>query len=69
MLAPISGVAEVKTMTQEGPMSSFQLICDTNEDPRRGVYEKIKTTDWALLDFHQETKTLEHIFRELTKEN
>jgi hypothetical protein len=33
------------------------------------VYRKIKHTDWTLLEFHQETKTLENIFRELTREN
>lgn len=69
MLSPIAGVAEVKTTTEDGPITSFQLICDANEDPRKSVYGKIKATNWALLEFHQETKTLEHIFRELTKEN
>ena len=69
MLSAVNGVAEVKTVAEEGPVTSFQLICDANVDPRQSVYTKIKATDWALLDFHQETKTLEHIFRELTKEN
>ena len=69
VLSAINGVAEVKTIAEEGPVSSFQLVCDANEDPRKNVYAEIKATDWALLDFHQETKTLEHVFRELTKEN
>ncbi|MCD6184292.1 MAG: ABC transporter ATP-binding protein, partial [Deltaproteobacteria bacterium] len=30
------------------------------------IYKKIKATDWILLEFSQDTKTLEKIFRELT---
>jgi ABC-2 type transport system ATP-binding protein len=40
-----------------------------NNDPRADLYQAIKATDWVLMDFHQETKTLESIFRELTREN
>ncbi len=32
------------------------------------MYKKIKQQDWILLEFYQETKTLEKIFRELTME-
>ena len=38
-------------------------------DPRAEIYGRIRRTDWVLLDFHQETQTLEDIFRELTKES
>lgn len=48
---------------------SFKLICRTDEDLRSVVYDKIKSTDWVLLEFHQEIRSLEHIFRELTREN
>ena len=38
-------------------------------DIRPQLYALIKSTDWVLLDFHQESQTLENIFRQLTKEN
>ena len=38
-------------------------------DIRPQVYALIKSTDWVLLDFRQESQTLENIFRQLTKEN
>jgi ABC-2 type transport system ATP-binding protein len=48
---------------------SFQLTCNGKNDHRADVYQAIKETDWVLLEFRQESKTLETIFRELTKEN
>jgi hypothetical protein len=33
------------------------------------IYQKIKQTDWVVLEFHQKTQTLETIFRELTMES
>jgi ABC-2 type transport system ATP-binding protein len=38
------------------------------EDIRPQIYRLVKSTDWVLLDFHQESQTLETIFRQLTKE-
>ncbi|MCK7466950.1 MAG: ABC transporter ATP-binding protein [Desulfosudis oleivorans] len=38
-------------------------------DPRPEIYRRIRQTSWVLLDFHQETQTLEDVFRELTKES
>lgn len=45
------------------------LTCHGADDPRPAVYAAIKTTDWILVEFMQQTKKLETIFRELTKEN
>jgi hypothetical protein len=47
----------------------LRLVCLSSADPRAAVYQRIKQTDWTLLEFHQETESLEAIFRELTKEN
>jgi ABC-2 type transport system ATP-binding protein len=38
-------------------------------DPRPAVYAAVKATDWVMVEFVQQTKNLETIFRELTKEN
>ncbi len=46
-----------------------RLTCPASSDLRGEIYRKIKQTDWTLLEFHQETQSLENIFRQLTKEN
>ncbi|MBW2620269.1 MAG: ABC transporter ATP-binding protein, partial [Deltaproteobacteria bacterium] len=51
-----------------GPLS-VQVACKSASDLRETVYQEIKQTDWVLIEFHQETKTLETIFRELTEED
>ncbi|MDX9788831.1 MAG: ATP-binding cassette domain-containing protein [Desulfobacterales bacterium] len=47
----------------------LQITCRSDVDHRGAIYQAIKETDWVLLEFRQEAKTLETIFRELTKEN
>ena len=69
-LSGIDGVAEIKIMnkTPSGPLS-VKVACKSASDLRERVYHAIKQTDWVLIEFHQETKTLETIFRELTEED
>jgi ABC-2 type transport system ATP-binding protein len=57
----------VHTKTKDGLMD-FYLSCRSEKDLRSPIYSIIKENDWPLLDFHKETRTLENIFRELTKE-
>jgi len=45
------------------------VTCQPSVDVREDIYRKIKETDWVLVELHQETQTLEHIFRDLTREN
>ncbi|MBN2232740.1 MAG: ATP-binding cassette domain-containing protein [Deltaproteobacteria bacterium] len=52
-------VAELRLRLQSGG--------DT--DIRPAVYAAIKDTDWVLVEMVRETRTLESIFRELTREN
>ena len=70
-LEAVDGVESVRQVP--GDDSSQQLdidvICHDQGDPRKGLYAAIKATDWVLMDFYRETKTLETIFRELTREN
>ena len=47
----------------------MELSCTADADLRASIYHTIKETDWVLLEFYQETQTLENIFRELTREN
>lgn len=67
-LEAIAGIINIKPY-DEGETLDVKLTCQSSADIRGDIYRKIKQTDWVLLELHQETKTLEKIFRELTKEN
>jgi len=69
-LRAIDGVVGIEKINEKpnGPLS-VQVACKSASDLRESVYHAIKQTDWVLIEFHQETKTLETIFRELTEED
>jgi len=68
-LSPIAGVAAVgKGESGDGTLA-VNVTCKTGEDIRPQIYSAIKKQDWQLLEFHQQFRSLENIFRELTKEN
>ena len=58
-----------KTESKESGVVSFEIKTLNNMDLRKEIYLKIKATDWIITEFFMESKTLEKIFRELTKEN
>ncbi len=63
-------VAAVSVVTPAaGGLVELAVTCSGNTDPREPVYQAIKQTDWLLMEFRQEAKSLETIFRELTREN
>jgi ABC-2 type transport system ATP-binding protein len=68
-LTAIKGLDKVTCISEDDGMLEIRLSCSSTTDLRPEVYRKVKETDWVLLDFHQETQSLENIFRELTKEN
>jgi len=68
-LHDIEGISSVVQIGQEQNIVHVRLTCESSADLRGEIYQKIKQTDWILLEFHQEAKSLENIFRELTKEN
>jgi ABC-2 type transport system ATP-binding protein len=69
-LESVRGVRKVQPMPAESPNHlKIGVTCQELSDPRADLYAAIKATDWVLIDFHQEAKTLETIFRELTREN
>jgi ABC-2 type transport system ATP-binding protein len=65
----VAGVARVEVLDQTEGQLRFLLDCEPSADPRAEIYRRIRQTRWVLLDFHQETQSLEAIFRELTKES
>lgn len=68
-LADIQGIVAITAVDETADSTNVVVNCHSSVDLRGEIYRKVKETDWILLDFHQETKTLEKIFRELTMEN
>ncbi len=69
-LNSIDGVMNVKKLDEaKDGMVKVRLKCKSDVDLRETIYQTIKNTDWILMEFYQETKNLETIFRELTREN
>ncbi|MGD8291923.1 MAG: ATP-binding cassette domain-containing protein [Desulfobacterales bacterium] len=68
-LSVIDGITSVTRLDESAKQLDVRLNCQSAADPRAAIYDAIKQTNWVLLDFHQETQTLEIIFRELTRES
>ena len=68
-LSDIPGLDDIKPVSESDSLLNVNLSFSSTADLRPEVYRRIKKTDWILLEFHQETQSLENIFRELTKEN
>jgi len=68
-LVTIEGVEKVELADEKEPgVFHFRLLCDPALDVRDRIYGNIRETEWFLTEFYRETRTLEAIFRELTKE-
>jgi ABC-2 type transport system ATP-binding protein len=68
-LAPIEGIRGIQRIIETDDELEVRIDCVATADPRAEIYEKVKQTDWIMLGFHQESQTLETIFRELTLES
>jgi ABC-2 type transport system ATP-binding protein len=69
-LSTIDGITATASASPDtNGILGLTLTCRGTDDPRPAVYAAIKATDWILVEFVQQTKNLETIFRELTKEN
>jgi len=65
----IDGIIKIDQIDNEDEgVLTVKLTSRSSLDPRGEIYRRIKETDWVLVEFHRETRTLETIFRELTKE-
>jgi len=67
-LHAIQGIEEIELLDEQADTLEVRIACRYPEDLRAEIYKRIKETDWVLLEFHQETRSLENIFRSLTKE-
>jgi len=68
-LGSLEGIVGIAPSNDEEGVLGVRLTCKSSADIRGEIYRRIKRTDWILLEFHQETGSLENIFRRLTQEN
>ena len=68
-LESIGGIVDIEQLDEKNDARlNIRLTGKSDVDLRKNIYTAIKKTDWIIVEFYQETKTLETIFRELTKE-
>jgi ABC-2 type transport system ATP-binding protein len=68
-LGSIDGIVDIEQLNEKNDGKlNIRLTGKSDVDLRKNIYAAIKKSDWVLIEFYQETKTLETIFRELTKE-
>lgn len=68
-LNSVDGIINTKQVDSSDGTITLKLTSRSSTDIREEIYNRIKQTEWILLELHQETQSLENIFRELTKEN
>ena len=66
-LRNIPEVNDVILINDENGTIDFHLACSGKKDVRPEIYEVIRNSNGVLLEFHMESRTLETIFRELTR--
>ena len=59
----------VSSVDIEDSKDQIKIKLTTSKDIRSDIYRLIKSQEWILLEMVQETESLEHIFKELTKGN
>jgi len=70
ILSGIPGITKISRQpSQKDQILNLGLSCEPSEAIRTDIYKTIKNQDWILLSLYPHTQSLEHIFRELTKEN
>lgn len=69
LLTAIADVKAVDLRSENGGLLTIAVTCRSAPGLRGTIYQAIKQTDWTLLEFYQETQSLENIFRNLTREN
>lgn len=65
----LAGIVGISPVEADNGFLRVKLSCRSGDDLRAQVYARIKETDWILLEFYQESQSLETIFQKLTLEN
>ncbi len=66
-LSALDGVERVDKETAEGRRTRLVLTVSGEDDLRPAIFDLAKESDWQLWELHQESATLEEVFRDLTK--
>jgi ABC-2 type transport system ATP-binding protein len=69
LFSTVPGLKQTEKIDEKDGLLTVRTVCSTTQDLRGPIYLKIKETDWTLLEFQRKDRSLENIFRELTKEN
>lgn len=68
-LSAVDGIDKIRRLDDpDENVLKIKAFCSTPDDMRGKIYETIKATDWVMIEFIQETKTLESIFSDLTRQ-
>jgi ABC-2 type transport system ATP-binding protein len=68
-LGSVEGIVGVLVGDDDTDVLEVKVTCRSAEDLRGAIYDRIKQTDWTLLEFYQERQSLERIFQKLTVES
>ena len=69
LLKTVPGVDRAAALPIDTPgIARCSVVSRADRDIRPDLYAAVKATDWVLVELSQETRNLETIFRELTRE-
>ena len=68
-LGPLGGISAIVSRPASGNRLHLELTIEGGRDLRAPIYTAVKRHDWILLEFYQQSRSLEDIFRQLTREN
>ena len=63
LLAYVSGVT---CLSQEGPLSRFEIAVEKGQDVREAAFRLAVSEGWVVLEMHRRVTTLEEVFHKLT---
>ncbi|MHC5024957.1 MAG: ATP-binding cassette domain-containing protein [Planctomycetota bacterium] len=66
-VARLDGVREITESREQQGRVQLTLAADAAVDVRPAIFEAAKANDWTLYELHQETGSLEDLFRQLTR--
>ena len=66
VLSLLKNIPGVLSMESEENREGLKIRLQSSWDIRTAVYNAIRVTDWVILELHQETRSLEDVFKQLT---
>ncbi len=66
-LGALDGVETVEQLREQDGRVLMSVTTDRTKDVRPAIFDLAKTSGWTLFELHEETRSLEAVFQELTK--